>query len=91
VHERVEKALLDDFQTTYQHAHQLAVRSEQQACLADGIDWHVYNDTFDAMAAANTGAPKRVHPELDMTPYLSYDDADSLKLVLQMRKAMKSR
>src|SRR5947209_1184539 len=43
VHEAVEKSLILLLGMHYLHAHQIALRAEQAAVRAEGIDWHAYD------------------------------------------------
>lgn len=91
VHERVEKILLDELELTYQHAHQIAQRSERRAAKADGVGWEEYDKWMEPVSEKlGTSKPLRIHPNLDMTCYYSYDDEDNLKLVAEMEEAKRA-
>jgi hypothetical protein len=91
VHERVEKILLDELELTYQHAHQIAQRSERRAAKADGVSWEEYDKWMEPISEKiGTSKPLRIHPNLDMTCYYSYDDEDNLKLVAEMEEAKRA-
>lgn len=87
-HERVEKALLDEYGATYQHAHQIALRLEKLFAEEMGVPWHAYDEYWGPLAeAVNARHFTRVPEDLDMTPYLSFTDADSLRTVDEMKAA----
>src|SRR5213075_1609458 len=69
-HEIVEKALLDQLRLHYLHAHQIALRTEQAAVRAAGVDW----DDYDRFTKAHekvivSERLRRVPRALDLTPY----------------------
>src|SRR5919112_1358438 len=77
LHERVEKAILDEFDTSYPHAHQIALRVEKLAAEAIGAPWLPYNAYWSVVADAMDAKPIRQVPrDLDMTPYLTFADPD---------------
>jgi hypothetical protein len=82
LHERVEKAILQDYATIYPSAHQIALRLEKAAAAAIGAPWKPYDD-FITEISDKIGARKqaRVSDRLDLQPYYSFDDADNLALV----------
>lgn len=84
-HEIVEKALLDQLGLHYLHAHQIALRTEEAAVRAAGIDWHNYN-AFTKKYEKTIGDErlKRVPRRLDLTPYR---DEDDFKLLRRMAVA----
>ena len=79
-HEIVEKALLDQLELHYLHAHQIALRIEQAAVRAAGISWHAYN-AFTKRYEKSIGSERltRVPRRLDLTPYRDEDDFALLK------------
>ena len=86
VHERVEKVILDEYKATYPHAHQIALRLEKLIAEAIGVPWHAYDDYWEPLAeAVNARHLTRVPDDLDMIPYLSFTDADSVITVEKMR------
>lgn len=88
LHERVEKAVLDEFGSSYPHAHQIALRVEKLAADAIGAPWPAYNAYWTVVANAMESKPiKQVPRDLDMTPYLTFRDADSKRTVESMRRA----
>lgn len=88
VHERVEKILLDEMGLTYQHAHQIAQRTERRVAHALGISWDEYDQWISKVAdKVSSERPLRIHPRLDMTCYYSYDDEENLKLVAEMEES----
>lgn len=81
LHEEIEKALLEAFKLPYQFAHQIALRVEQDAVKADGIDWSEYNSFF-VVQIKRIGAKKNysdVPADLDLQPYHDEDDTTTLK------------
>ena len=89
LHERVEKAVLDEFNTSYPHAHQIALRVEKLAAEAIGAPWLPYNAYWSVVADAMESKPIRQVPrDLDMTPYLTFTDSDSRRTVERMRRAL---
>src|SRR5215472_9773005 len=44
LHEEMEKTLIDQLGLHYLHAHQIALRTEQAAVRAAGVDWRAYDD-----------------------------------------------
>jgi hypothetical protein len=88
LHERVEKAVLDEFDSSYPHAHQIALRVEKLAAEAIGAPWVPYNAYWSVVADAMESKPIRQVPrDLDMTPYLTFADPDSRRTVERMRRA----
>ena len=81
LHEAVEKALLDELKLLYQHAHQIAVRTEREAIEADGIDWDEYNTFMEKWIKEISHDTKNVPKDLDLTPY---KDEKDFKLLQQM-------
>lgn len=86
MHEAVEKALIQMLGMHYLHAHQIALRAEQAAVRAEGIDWLAY-DAFMQEYIKEIGHEKlsKVPNTLDLTPYKDFHDDE---LVLQMRTSM---
>lgn len=75
VHEAVEKALIQMLGLHYQHAHQIALRAEQAAVRAEGIEWTAY-DAFMQRYIKQIGDERlaRVPADLDQTPYRDEHD-----------------
>jgi hypothetical protein len=67
-HEIVEKALLDQLELHYLHAHQIALRIEQAAIRAAGVNWHDYN-AFTKRYEKSISSERltRVPRQLDLT------------------------
>lgn len=87
-HERVEKALLDEYGASYPHAHQIALRLERVFAEELGVPWHAYDEYWGPLAeAVNARHFSRVPDDLDMTPYLSFTDAASIATVEEMNGA----
>ncbi len=81
-HEIVEKALLDQLRLHYLHAHQIAVRAEQAAVRAAGIEWRDYDRfTKENVKAVGTERLKRVPKALDLTPYRDEEDFGELEAI----------
>jgi hypothetical protein len=79
-HEIVEKALLDQLKLHYLHAHQIALRIEQAAVRAAGVNWHDYNAfTKKYEKEICNERLQKVPRALDLTPYRDEDDFKLLK------------
>jgi hypothetical protein len=88
IHERVEKAILDEFGSSYPHAHQIALRVEKLAANAISVPWQPYDAYWDVAAAAmDSKSIVKVPRDLDMTPYLTFTDSDSIQTVRRMKRA----
>jgi hypothetical protein len=81
-HEIIEKALLDQLRLHYLHAHQIALRAEQAAVRAAGIEWRDYN-RFTKQYEKEIGNErlKRVPRALDLTPYRDEEDFAELQAI----------
>jgi hypothetical protein len=79
LHESVEKALIDQLDLHYLHAHQIATRAEEAAVRADKISWRAY-DRFMQRYVKQVGVEqlKRIPPDLDLKPYRDEHDRDLL-------------
>jgi hypothetical protein len=88
LHETVEKTLIDEMGLHYQHAHQIALRAEEAAVLADRIPWSTY-DRFMQRYIKDIGDErlKRVPGDLDLKPYRDEHDTELLR---RMKRAMAS-
>ena len=77
LHEAVEKTLLDQLNLHYQHAHQIALRAEEAAVRADGIQWRSY-DRAMKQYIKQIGDEKleRLPADLDRKPYRDEHDRD---------------
>ena len=86
LHEAVEKALLERLGLHYQHAHQIALRTEEAAVRAEGISWREY-DRFMQHHIKDAGDEKlsRLPLDLDIKPY--HDEHD-WQLLHAMQLAM---
>lgn len=80
VHEIVEKALLDQLQLHYLHAHQIALRTEQAFVRACGVNWRAY-DRFAKANEKTIGSERlqKVPRTLDLTPYRDEHDFTLLR------------
>jgi hypothetical protein len=87
LHEAIEKTLIDKLGLHYQYAHQIALRTEQEAVRADNISWKEY-DRFMQTYIKEIGDErlKRVPKDLDVKPYRDEHDRVLLK---QMKKVMR--
>jgi hypothetical protein len=85
LHESVEKALIDQLDLHYQHAHQIATRAEEAAVRADRVSWRAY-DRFMQRYIKKAGSERltRVPSDLDLKPYRDEHDVD---LMARIRKA----
>jgi hypothetical protein len=90
-HEVVEKALLDQLRLHYLHAHQIALRTEQAAVRAAGLNWRGY-DRFTKSHEKTMADERlqRVPRDLDLTPYRDEHDFDLLKR-MQAARELKRR
>lgn len=85
-HERVEKAILDEFGATYPHAHQVALRLEKAFAEAIGAPWRPYDAYWGPVSEETYDRHlTRVPSDLEMTPYLSFTDDASVAKVKEMR------
>ncbi|MGZ3744568.1 MAG: hypothetical protein ACXWRA_12240 [Pseudobdellovibrionaceae bacterium] len=90
LHELTEKALLDKYGLTYQHAHQIALRAEKLGAEAININWTVYDDYMKKVLESVGKVEGRefyISPLLDMLPYYSYIDDENLLLIKKMESA----
>jgi hypothetical protein len=89
LHERIEKALLDEYALRYQSAHQIALRTEKAASDALGLRWKAYDDLITVISnRIGDRKPSRVSDQLDLQPYYSFTDPDNLKLVGGIKHAL---
>lgn len=89
LHEAVEKSLLDTLGLTYQHAHQIALRAEQEAVEDAGISWRHYDRFMQQfIKEAADDDLERIPPDLDIKPYRDEHDVKALQ---QMRAASRRR
>jgi hypothetical protein len=86
LHEATEKAMIDCWNLRYQHAHQIALRAEEAAVRAAGIEWRDYDRFMQQwIKTADSGKLTKVPANLDLTPYLDEDDGELIKV---MQRAM---
>jgi hypothetical protein len=92
LHEAMEKTLIDELGLHYQHAHQIAARTEQSAVRADGIPWREY-DAFTQryIRVAAEGQWPKAPPDLDLTPYEDEKDKETLRILARPAKAHRRR
>ena len=87
LHESVEKSLIDQLQMHYQHAHQVALRTEKAAVAADGVSWLEYDRFMQKwIKEAEESHSLKLPPDLDLRPYIDEHDAELLE---QMRASMR--
>ncbi|WP_292317281.1 hypothetical protein [Mesorhizobium sp.] len=83
-HEIVEKALLDELQLHYLHAHQIASRIERDAVRTSGIRWMDYQRFMKRHEKAiDEETLKKVPADLDLTPYKDLEDYALLQQLTQ--------
>ncbi len=88
LHEATEKAMIDCWSLHYQHAHQIALRAEEAAVRAAGIEWRDYDRFMQQwIKRADSGKVTKVPRDLDLTPYLDENDNELIKV---MQRAMVS-
>lgn len=86
LHETTEKALIDCWGLHYQHAHQIALRAEEAAVRAAGIEWRDYDRFMQQwIKQADSAKLTKVPADLDLTPYLDENDGELIKV---MQRAM---
>jgi hypothetical protein len=86
LHEAVEKAMIDSWGLHYQHAHQIALRAEEAAVRAAGIEWRDYDRFMQQwIKTADSSKLTKVPANLDLTPYLDENDGELIKM---MQRAM---
>jgi hypothetical protein len=86
LHEATEKAIIDTWGLHYQHAHQIALRAEEAAVRAAGIEWRDYDRFMQQwIKTADSARLTRVPRNLDLTPYLDEKDHELIKV---MQRAM---
>jgi hypothetical protein len=88
LHEATEKAMIDTWGLHYQHAHQIALRAEEAAVRAEGIEWRDYDRFMQQwIKTADSNKLTKVPINLDLTPYLDENDGELIKV---MQRAMKA-
>lgn len=89
-HEVVEKALLDQLELHYLHAHQIALRTERDAVEAAGVSWSAYQSFMKKYEKAiEQERLEKVPGDLDLTPYR--DEEDFAVLQQLVRRARRKR
>ena len=82
-HEIVEKALLDELDLHYLHAHQIGLRTERAAVEAAGISWRTYEGFMKKHEKAiEEEKLQRVPRDLDLTPYRDLKDFQLLQALV---------
>ena len=86
LHEATEKAMIDTWNLHYQHAHQIALRAEEAAVRAAGLEWREYDHFMQQwIKLADSEKITKVPAHLDLTPYLDENDTELIKV---MQRAM---
>jgi hypothetical protein len=86
LHEATEMAMIDTWNLHYQHAHQIALRAEEAALRAAGLEWREYDNFMQqSIKRADSEKITKVPANLDLTPYLDENDN---KLIKAMQHAM---
>jgi hypothetical protein len=86
LHEATEKAMIDTWNLHYQHAHQIALRAEEAAVRAAGLEWREYDHFMQQwIKRADSEKITKVPAHLDLTPYLDENDHELIKT---MQRAM---
>ncbi|MDE2196519.1 MAG: hypothetical protein KGJ56_04970 [Gammaproteobacteria bacterium] len=100
LHETVEKAMIDQVGLKYQHAHQIALRTEEAAVRAYGISWREYDRFMQRyIKEVADESLKRLPLDLDIKPYRDEHDYGLLHRMqraqrrerLQLRQRPKKR
>lgn len=92
VHEAVEKSLIQLLGMHYLHAHQVALRAEQAAVRAEGIEWEAYDEFMqEYIKDIEDERLTKVPETLDLTPYRDFHDAETLKRMRQCMVPVKTR
>lgn len=87
MHEAVEKALIDAYDLKYQHAHQIALRTEEALIRADGFTWREYDKLMQQyIKDVEAAKPLHLPPDLDLKPYIDEHDTE---LLAEMRRWMR--
>ena len=80
LHEEVEKAMIDQLNLHYLHAHQIATRVEQSAVVACGINWSDYDDFMQTnVKLIGDERLTKIPTDLDLKPYRDEHDTDLLE------------
>jgi hypothetical protein len=91
LHESVEKALIDRLNLHYQHAHQIALRVEKSAVVADGVSWKEYDDFMQEwIKEAGHETCTDLPGDLDITPYKDEHDDEMLALMKSQMAATRA-
>ena len=78
--------MIDAWRLQYQHAHQIALRVEQSAVEAAGLEWDKYDALMMKHIKEIDGGPIRKVPNnLDLTPYI---DEGNVEMLQKMYRAM---
>ncbi len=82
LHEEVEKTMIDQLGLHYLHAHQIALRAEQAAVRAAGIEWTAY-DEFMQRYVKRIGDERltKVPKDFDLKPYRDEHDIECLQRI----------
>jgi hypothetical protein len=92
LHEAVEKSLLVTLGLTYQHAHQIALRAEQEAVQDAGIPWREYDRFMQRFIKEAVGDElERIPPDLDIKPYRDEHDVKVLRAMRELTRKNERR
>lgn len=87
LHEAVEKALLSFFlkkhqPVIYEFAHQIALRAEQAAVEAQGVDWKAYNKFMGkCIMMCEAEGYDNIPDQLDLQPYVNESDPHVAEMI----------
>lgn len=86
VHEAIEESVRQYLKLEYLLAHQIALRVEQQAVLADGLSWNAYNEALNKYIKEDAFKNIKVCPrDLDLAPY---EDEKDYHLIEKIKSKM---
>ncbi len=90
VHESVEKATMMLYNFGYESSHRIALHFERKAVEEDDIPWKFYDKITDKYIKTVEGEKiTKLPKDLDLTPYESFHDEKSEKLLQHMKELMK--
>lgn len=91
MHEGVEKALIDAYGLKYQHAHQVALRTEEALVRADGFTWREYDRAMQSyIKEVEEERPLHLPPDLDLKPYVDEHDRELLAAMRRWMRAVRA-
>jgi hypothetical protein len=87
VHEKVEKALLDELGLHYLHAHQIALRMEREAVKEAGVSWRAYQSFMKKYEKPISEEHlKKVPHNLELQPYRDEKEFSLLERMVKREK-----